>query len=174
MSKDKTLYPKTHILNPAIMGIDPGIATTGYGIIKYKANKIVAVDYGCIITSPKLSFSERLKKIHSELKKIIIRYHPSRIAIEELFFAKNVKTALKVGEARGVILLTVIQSKIPIFEFTPLEVKQAITGYGRASKQQIQKMIKILLNLKEIPKPDDAADALAIAICCGQTQEWNT
>ncbi|MBI4653297.1 crossover junction endodeoxyribonuclease RuvC [Candidatus Kuenenbacteria bacterium] len=160
-----------------IIGIDPGLATTGYGIIQVQSPKPMlskvepfkVQSYGCIYTNLKFSTIERLEKIHWELKKIIKKYRPDKIAVEELFFAKNVKTALKVGEARGVILLTIKQNKIPFFEFTPLQVKQAITGYGRASKDQIQKMIKVILNLKEIPKPDDAADALAIAITCAQT-----
>jgi len=152
-----------------ILGIDPGLAITGYGVIN-ETQKIELIDYGCIYTNLKFSTSERLKKIHQELKKIIKKYKPDKIAVEELFFAKNAKTALKVGEARGIILLTIKQNKIPLFEFTPLQVKQAVTSYGRASKQQIQQMIKAILNLKEIPKPDDAADALAIAITCAQTK----
>ncbi|MFH1838146.1 MAG: crossover junction endodeoxyribonuclease RuvC [Candidatus Kuenenbacteria bacterium] len=156
-----------------ILGIDPGLATTGYGIINETKQEMKLIVYGCINTVPSFSTIERLEKIHQELKKIIKKYKPDKIAVEELFFAKNAKTALKVGEARGVILLTIRQNKIPFFEFTPLQVKQAITSYGRASKQQIQKMIKIILNLKEIPSPDDAADALAIAITCAQTKEMN-
>lgn len=156
-----------------ILGIDPGLATTGYGIINETRNKkqeIELIVCGCINTSSKFSTIERLEKIYRELKKIIKKYKPDKIAVEELFFAKNVKTALKVGEARGVILLTIKQASVPFSEFTPLQVKQAITGYGRASKQQIQKMIKVLLKLQEIPKSDDAADALAVAITCAQTK----
>jgi crossover junction endodeoxyribonuclease RuvC len=149
-----------------ILGIDPGLATTGYGIIKSQKSKVKSQKFGCITTDSKLLTSERLEKIHKELKKIIKKYKPSKVAVEELFFAKNIKTAMKVGEARGVILLTAKEMKIPVFEFTPLQVKLAITGYGRASKIQMQKMVKVLLGLKEIPKPDDAADALAVAITC--------
>lgn len=154
-----------------IFGIDPGLATTGYGIIKtkIKSQKIELVDFGCIITKPGFSDDKRLGKIYKELKKIVKKHKPAKIVVEELFFAKNVKTALKVGEARGVILLAARELKVPVFEFTPLEVKLAITGYGRASKQQVQKMIKALLGLKEIPRPDDVADALAVAICCANT-----
>ena len=164
-----------------ILGIDPGLATTGYGIIEIKSqmsnvpvkrDQMSLVDYGCIITEPRFEIAERLEKIYKELKKIIKKYKPSRIAVEELFFAKNVKTAMKVGEARGVILLACREAKIPIFEFTPLQVKLAITGYGRASKSQMQKMVKILLDLEEIPKSDDAADALGVAICCMQTTQY--
>lgn len=131
------------------------------------------VDYGVIRTSTKLPFVERLNKIHKELKRIIKKYRPTRIAVEEIYFAKNAKTALKVGQARGVALLTTIQAKIPVYEFTPLQVKQAITGYGRASKSQMQKMVKVLLSLENIPKPDDAADALATAICCAHSRVIN-
>ncbi len=154
-----------------IFGIDPGLATTGYGVIKtkIKSQKIELIDFGCIITKSEFSDDKRLEKIYKELKKIVKKHKPAKIAVEELFFAKNVKTALKVGEARGVILLVAREVKVPVFEFTPLEVKLAITGYGRASKQQMQKMIKNLLGLKEIPKPDDVADALAVAICCANT-----
>ncbi|MEK9130149.1 MAG: crossover junction endodeoxyribonuclease RuvC [Patescibacteria group bacterium] len=158
-----------------ILGIDPGLAITGYGIINKaedKSQEIKLIDYGCIFTDLKLSTTERLEKIHCELTKILKKYQPDRVAVEKIFFAKNTKTALSVGEARGVILLTIEQKKIPFFEFTPLQVKQAVTSYGRATKQQIQQMVKIILNLKEIPKPDDAADALAIAITCLQTKKY--
>ncbi|MBU4331756.1 crossover junction endodeoxyribonuclease RuvC [Patescibacteria group bacterium] len=152
-----------------ILGIDPGIATTGWGVIRTEKNDVKLVNYGCIITSSKTAFSERLNLIHKKLKQIIKKHKPTKAAVEELFFAKNVKTALKVGEARGVILLTAIQTNLMIEEFTPLQVKQALCAYGRAEKAQVQKMVKLRLNLKDIPKPDDAADALAVAICCAQT-----
>ncbi len=148
-----------------ILGIDPGFAITGYGIIDARErNCPKMIDYGCIITDSKYKFSERLEILHTELDKIIKKHKPSLIAVEELFFCKNVKTALMVGHARGVILLAAIKNKIPLSELTPLQVKQGITGYGKADKGQMQKMVKIILGLKEIPKPDDAADALAIAI----------
>lgn len=151
-----------------ILGIDPGLATTGYGIIELKAKslKLKVIDYGCVRTSAKLLFAERLEIIYKELENLIKKYKPDKIVIEKIFFAKNVKTAMQVGEARGVVTLAAIQNKIPIFEFTPLQIKQALTGYGQASKDQVQKMVKTILDLKEIPKPDDAADALAIAITC--------
>ncbi|MCX5749967.1 MAG: crossover junction endodeoxyribonuclease RuvC [Candidatus Saganbacteria bacterium] len=147
------------------LGIDPGTATTGFGVIDENDNKLSLVDYGCIKTSPKNTASDRLKSISSELKKIIDKFKPENVAVEQLFFAANSKTAIKVGEARGVILLTAAQAGVKISEYTPLQVKQALTGYGRADKKQIQYMVKNLLKCKEIPKPDDAADALAIAIC---------
>ncbi|MGC9048761.1 MAG: crossover junction endodeoxyribonuclease RuvC [Patescibacteria group bacterium] len=154
-----------------ILGIDPGLATTGYGIIKLSMinNQLSMVDYGCIETSAKLSFAERLEIIYNELEKLIKKYKPDKIAIEKIFFAKNVKTAMQIGEVRGVATLVAVKNKTPLFEFTPLQIKQALTGYGQASKKQIQKMVKIILNFREIPKPDDAADALAVAIICANT-----
>jgi len=148
-----------------ILGIDPGIADTGYGIIIEKNNKFICLDYGSIKTNSKIAMAQRLEILNLELSKIIKKYNPKIIAIEQLFFCKNVKTALVVGQARGIILLTAKQHNLYIKEFTPLQVKQAVSTYGKADKSQIQKMVKILLNLKEIPRPDDAADALAIAIC---------
>jgi len=155
--------------NKIILGIDPGLATTGYGVVIKEKNNFLVVNYGTIDTLPKLKFAQRLEHIHQELSGIIKKYKPDIFGIEELFFAKNVKTALSVGQARGVMMLTAMQSKLDIYEYTPLQVKQALTGYGRADKNQIQQMVKIVLNLKQIPKPDDAADALAIAVCCGNS-----
>lgn len=152
-----------------ILGIDPGTATTGFGIIKSEKSNINLVYYGCIITSPRDSTAQRLKILYTELEKIIKKYKPDMAAIEDIFFFKNLKTAIKVSQARGVILLAGTQNKLAVCEYTPLQIKQAVTGYGRAEKMQVQKMIKIILNLKEIPKPDDAADALAVAICCANT-----
>lgn len=150
-----------------ILGIDPGYGITGFGVIKQikgKKDSFECLDYGVITTSSKLPFSKRLKHLHDDLKQIIKKYKPDVMGIEKLFFYKNVKTATDVGQARGVILLTAMQANLPIKEFTPLQIKQSITGYGRADKKQIQEMVKILLNLKRIPHPDDAADALAAAI----------
>jgi len=152
-----------------ILGIDPGFAITGYGIVEKIGNKYKHIANGVITTDSKLDFNERLKINHTELDKIIKQYKPDLFSIEELFFAKNTKTAINVAQARGVILLTAIQNNLKICEYTPLQIKQALTGYGRADKNQMQQMVKILLNLKEIPKPDDAADALAIAITCGNS-----
>ena len=149
-----------------ILGIDPGIADTGYGVIKKAKNgNLSCLDYGSIQTKAGIKLPVRLEIINKELEKIIDKYKPSLVGVEELFFCNNVKTALIVGQARGVVLLTAQKNKIPLVEFTPLQVKQAVSAYGRASKLQVQKMVKILLNLKEIPQPDDAADALAVAIC---------
>lgn len=159
-----------------ILGIDPGTATTGFGIIeKLKVHppaggqKLEVIDYGCIKTSADLTTAKRLKELHNQLTNLIKKFKPGIVAVEDIFFFKNLKTAIKVSQARGVILLTAAKSNIPIFEYTPLQVKQAITSYGRAEKIQVQKMVKILLDLKEIPKPDDASDALAVAICCANS-----
>ncbi len=151
-----------------IIGIDPGIATTGFGIIKKikgKKNKLKAIDYGCIETSPGFSDGERLKKINNELNKLIKKYQPDVLAVENIYFFKNLKTAMPVSQAKGVILLTAAKKKIPVYEFTPLQVKMTVVGYGKAEKKQVQKMIRVLLDLKEVPKKDDAADALGIALC---------
>lgn len=152
-----------------ILGIDPGTATTGYGIIKKSKDKLICVEYGCISTKKEDAFEKRLEKIYKETKGLIKKWKPDVAAIENLFFFKNEKTAFSVGQARGVILLAATKNNLKIFEATPLEVKQAVSGYGKADKIQVQKMVKMLLNLTEIPKPDDAADALAIAICCANT-----
>ncbi len=148
-----------------ILGIDPGFGRVGYGIIKKDTKgEWRMICFGCIETSAKKSFVERISQIHEELVGIIKKYQPTRMAVEELFFFSNVKTAIEVGQARGVILLTGVENGLPIDEFTPLQVKQAITGYGRADKKQMQEMVRILLRLKDIPKPDDCADALGAAL----------
>lgn len=147
-----------------VLGIDPGIAIVGYGIIDYIGNKFKVLDYGVIRTKSDLSYPERLELIFNELNQIISSYNIDEIAVEELFFCKNVKTAIDVAHARGVIVLCGQLNKKPIYEYTPLQVKQGVSGYGKADKRQVQEMVKLLLNLKTIPKPDDAADALAIAI----------
>ncbi len=156
-----------------ILGIDPGFAIVGYGIIeKDKRGDLKVIDYGAIVTSAKLPFVNRLAQIHKELKNIIKKYKISNMAVEELFFSKNVKTAIEVGQARGVIMLTGIQAGLEVEEYTPLEVKQAVASYGRAEKQQVQQMVKLLLNLKKIPRPDDVADALAVAICAASSVKF--
>lgn len=156
-----------------ILGIDPGIAITGYGIIKQTGNnQLSMIEYGCIRTSKKDEHADRLLKIYTDLRKIIKKHKLDTIAIENIYFAKNVKTAMKVSEARGVVALASCQSRAQIFEFTPLQVKQSLTGYGRATKVQVQKMVKLILKLENIPKPDDAADALAVAITCVQTKKY--
>jgi len=148
-----------------IMGIDPGIAITGYGIIERKGNDVVLLDCGSITTCSSIKIPERLSVIYNELTKIITEFKPSRVAIEELFFNKNAKTVMQVGQARGVSILAAANKGVQVWEYTPLEVKQSIVGYGRASKEQVQEMVRILLNLKKAPKPDDVSDALAIALC---------
>ncbi len=148
-----------------ILGIDPGIAIVGYGIVDINGNSISMVEYGCITTSSKSRLPDRLFFIMNEMTDIINEFKPEEMAIEELFFNKNTKTAITVAEARGVEILAAKQSGLEIYEYTPLQIKQAVVGYGRAEKQQVQEMVKILLNLSERPKPDDAADALAVAIC---------
>lgn len=152
-----------------ILGIDPGTAITGYGLIEKKSNKLDIIDYDCIRTSPNFTTAERLSQIEKQLTKLIKRYKPDRVAVEDIFFFKNLKTAVKVSQARGVVLAQAARLKLPVIEYTPLQVKQAVTSYGRAEKKQVQEMVKLILNLKEIPKPDDAADALAIAICCAHS-----
>ena len=156
--------------NMTILGIDPGIADTGYGIIKKTGDSFTFLDCGTIKTSAKNDLALRLQNLYTDISAIIKKHKPQQIGIEELFFAKNTKTAITVSHARGVILLASRKAKCEIKEFTPLQIKQAITGYGKADKNQIQEMVKTILNLDSIPKPDDASDALAIAICCGQTK----
>ena len=148
-----------------ILGIDPGIAIVGYGIIEYKNNKFKVIDYGAIFTPASTSTTKRLEKIYKGIDILIKNYNIDEVGIAELFFNINVKTAITVAQARGVILLACSHNDKPIYEYTPLQVKQGVVGYGRAKKLQVQQMVEIMLNLKEIPKPDDVADALAIAIC---------
>lgn len=150
-----------------ILGIDPGIAIAGYGIVECRGNNFQPIDYGVITTEANTPFPKRLKIIYDEMAKIIETFNPEDLAIEELFFNKNVKTAIKVGQARGVEILAGVNYGLNIYEYTPLQVKQGVVGYGRADKRQVQEMVKLLLNLKQIPRPDDAADALAVAICHG-------
>jgi crossover junction endodeoxyribonuclease RuvC len=169
-AKLNTMGTKKKKLN--ILGIDPGLAITGYAFIKEATPLLEVIDYGTITTPAKMVFSERLKNIHQDLDKLIRKFQPHIIAVESIYFAKNAKTALLVGQARGVILLTAILHKLPLYEFTPLQVKQAVCGYGQADKCQVQKMVKSILKLKEIPKPDDAADALAIALTCLQSKNY--
>ena len=152
-----------------ILGIDPGIAIVGYGVIEADRGNFKALDYGVITTPKEKSTPERLQMIEKALTQLIDRYKPENIALEELFFATNAKTAITVAEARGVLLLTAINKCGQLYEYTPLEIKQAITGYGKADKRQIQTMVKMLLKLKDIPRPDDAADALAVALTHAQT-----
>ncbi|HEY4720239.1 MAG TPA: crossover junction endodeoxyribonuclease RuvC [Anaerolineae bacterium] len=148
-----------------VLGLDPGTAITGYGLVREEDSQAVAVAHGVITTPSDQTLPDRLVTIYREITRLVEQYRPDHAAIEQLFFNKNVRTALAVGHSRGVVMLALAQANIRIFEYTPLEVKQAITGNGRADKRQIQEMIKLLLNLDQIPRPDDAADALAIAVC---------
>ena len=155
-----------------IVGFDPGLATLGYGVISVdKRSKAEMIDYGIVSTPKEENLAVRLAMLEKGVKQIIETFKPDEIAIEELFFAKNVKTGIAVAHARGVILLTAIKECGKIYEYTPLQIKQALTGYGRAEKNQIQQMVKTMLKLKGIPRPDDAADALAVALCHAQTNK---
>lgn len=148
-----------------ILGIDPGYGKIGYGVLEKNRNNYNTLDYGVIYTDKDLNLSKRLLKIKKDLKNLINFYKPDKAAVEELFFFKNVATAIQVGEARGVILLTLEEEGIPIYEYTPYQIKQAVTGYGHAEKGQIQRALKLILKLEKTPTPDDAADALAAAFC---------
>ncbi|MEN6314758.1 MAG: crossover junction endodeoxyribonuclease RuvC [Clostridiaceae bacterium] len=152
-----------------IMGIDPGFAITGYGIVKYEGNKFSPVEYGAVTTKASTPFAQRLLLLDGELTAIIEKYRPDAISVEELFFNKNIKTAIMAAHGRGIALAAAARSGAEVFEYTPLQVKQAVVGYGRAEKAQIQQMVKVILNLPCIPKPDDVADALAIAVCHGHS-----
>jgi len=156
-----------------ILGIDPGIGRCGWGVIENVGSKIRILNYGCIETSSKIETPQRLQEIYKQILKIISDYSPESLSIEELFFNTNAKTAFVVGQARGVILLAASQKNLTISIYTPLQVKIALTGYGRAEKNQVGQMVKILLSLKVIPKPDDAADALAIAITHAFSNKFN-
>jgi len=149
-----------------VVGIDPGTAITGYGIIREQENgDLEWVSHGVVKTPSNWDEPQRLLEIYHKLNDIFASYKPDCCAVEKLFFQKNVKTAILVGQGRGAALIAAAKAKLSVGEYTPLEIKQAVVGYGNADKQQVQKMVKILLNLKEIPRPDDAADALAVAIC---------
>lgn len=152
-----------------ILGIDPGTGILGFGLVDYEKGKLKLVDAGVIRTPVNHPDADRLLIIFDELKELIEEFKPDVMSVEKLFFAQNVTTAMTVAQARGVVLLLGKQYKLELHEFTPLQIKQAITGYGKADKKQMQEMVRVLLSLKEIPKPDDAADALAAAICCSMT-----
>ena len=148
-----------------VLGIDPGTARTGYGIIASEGSRLQLIDYGCYETINDRPLHQRLLLIHEGLTQIIEDHRPDAVGVERLFFNKNVQTAFAVGQARGVVLLAAAQHGLPIFEFGPHEVKMAVTGYGRAPKDQVQRMVQLMLSMREIPRPDDAADALAVAVC---------
>lgn len=149
-----------------VLGIDPGIGTTGYGIVGEDAQgDVVLVAYGAIETEPGRLMPERLHRLHTEITDLLRQYRPESVAIEQLFFGRNVTTAISVGQARGVVLLAAAQAGLAVYEYKPAEVKQALSGYGKADKHQMQEMVKLMLHLDHIPRPDDAADAVAIAVC---------
>lgn len=148
-----------------VLGIDPGYAIVGFGVIKYEANRFSVIDYGAITTPAGMPFVERLDIIYKELNELFKKYKPEAMAIEKLFYNTNAKTVIDVAQARGVTVLAAYQNNAEIFEYTPLQVKQSVVGYGRAEKKQVQEMIRVILNLEKVPKPDDTADALAMAIC---------
>lgn len=152
-----------------ILGLDPGYAITGYGVINFHKGQMQVLDYGVISTKAGTAFEKRLLSIYDKIKELIEIYKVDIMAVEEIFFVKNMTTAIGTSHARGVCILAAAQKKIPIFEYTPLQIKMALTSYGKANKKQIQYMVKLLLNLNELPKPDDAADALAVAICQANT-----
>jgi len=147
-----------------ILGIDPGLATLGRGVIEAERGRQRLINYGCILTTPQQRFPERLRQIGEDMRSLLSLYKPDEIAFEELFFAKNVTTALTVGAARGVAISACADYTDRLYEYTPMQVKQAIVGYGKAEKQQIQQMVKMLLHMEDIARPDDAADAIAIAL----------
>ena len=156
-----------------ILGIDPGSVITGFGAIETENRKTCLIGCGCIRTKAKTPFAERLRKIYGELAETLSHYHPDEVAVEEVFYSNNVKTALKIGHARGVILLAAADAGLPIAEYSPREVKQAVVGSGSASKQQVQFMVKNILTLKEAPQPYDATDALAVALCHAHRLKMN-
>lgn len=148
-----------------ILGIDPGYAIVGFGVINFENNKFSVIDHGAIFTEACMPFERRLEIIYDDLNIIIKKYSPDAMAIEKLFYNTNAKTVIDVAQARGVIVLAAHKNHVPVFEYTPLQVKQSVVGYGRAEKKQVQEMTRIILKLEKVPKPDDTADALAMAIC---------
>lgn len=157
-----------------VLGLDPGTATTGWAILEDQCGKLTPIAFGHISTSKEKSESERILEINTDLAKIIAKYSPNEVAIEKLFFFKNKKTIISVGQSRGALLLTLEQKGVKIFGYTPLQVKQAITGYGKADKHQVQLMAKNILGLTSVPKPDDVADAIAVAICHLNSRKLNS
>jgi len=156
-----------------VLGLDPGLATTGYGLAEGDGQRLTPLAYGVVRTPAHQPLAERLVLLHDELSGLLAQYRPQVAAVEELFFENNARTAMQVGQARGVLLLTLAQAGIAVAEYTPMQIKQAITGYGGADKHQIQQMVTLLLGLEAIPTPDDAADALAIAVCHLHSAYWN-
>ena len=158
--------------NIRILGVDPGYAIVGFGVLDYDGVRFTPIEYGAILTEAHTPFPDRLKAIHTDMEFIFEKYAPECMAIEKLYFTSNQKTGIDVAQARGVTVLSAAERSVPIFEYTPLQVKSAVVGYGKAEKKQVMEMTRQLLNLAQIPKPDDAADALAIAICHGHSTRW--
>ncbi|HDP69548.1 MAG TPA: crossover junction endodeoxyribonuclease RuvC [Actinobacteria bacterium] len=156
-----------------ILGLDPGLAVTGFGVINCEGNKLKPISYGCIRTEANLPLPSRLERIFKDIEDIIEKYNPHQAAVEQLYFNSNARSAFAVGQARGAALLAIAKSKLDVSDYTPLQVKQAVVGYGRADKSQVQDMVKIILSMSERPKPDDAADALAVAICHAHSRKMN-
>lgn len=167
MAKECSEYPERG-LALRILGIDPGFGRSGYGVIEVQGQKQTALVYGCVETAPHTATGVRLKEIYERMRTIMESYKPDIVAIEQLFFARNVSTAFTASEARGVVVLAAELAGIAQVQYTPLQVKQAVVGYGRAEKSQVQEMVRVLLGLRELPKPDDAADALAVALTHAQ------
>lgn len=155
-----------------LLGIDPGVAITGYSIVEEISNDFCLIDSGCIRTKSDLPPEQRLEAIYNRVTELITEFKPQALSIEKIFFSKNVRTAFQVGEARGVIILAASKSSLTLFEYTPLQVKQAVAGYGKADKGQVQRMVKMLLRLTEIPAVDDEADAMAVALCHLQNRRY--
>jgi crossover junction endodeoxyribonuclease RuvC len=153
-----------------VLGIDPGTAATGYGLVERLGSRLRAIDYGCVETRPDQELPQRLLEIHRAVSQLIELHQPALLGVERLFFNRNVQTAFAVGQARGVVLLAAAQHGLPVFEYGPHEVKMAVTGYGRAGKEQVQRMVQVVLGMPAVPRPDDAADALAVAICLAHAQ----
>lgn len=148
-----------------VLGVDPGLATTGYGLVRETEDGLQAVAYGVVTTCAKDTLPERLQQLYKELSTLLQTHRPDEGAVEELFFSRNVRTAMSVGQARGVVLLAMADAGLPVTDYTPLTIKQAVSGFGGADKAQMQTMVRMLLRLESLPRPDDAADALAVAIC---------
>jgi crossover junction endodeoxyribonuclease RuvC len=151
---------------PVIIGIDPGLASSGWGIVEKKDNRVFYRAHGCIETSPREPHSERLLTIYREIKKVVKKWKPEACAVETLYFARNARSAMPVGEARGVLCMAMAEAGLPVFEYQPNQIKLAVTGVARAEKEQVQEMVRLILGLEAIPRPDHAADALGAAICC--------
>lgn len=153
-----------------ILGIDPGYAIVGYGVVEYLSGRFIPIGFGVITTPAAVEMTTRLEMIYEDINTVLVQYQPQAIAMEQLFFTNNVTTGMAVAQARGVILLAARQHRVPVYEYTPMQVKQSVVGYGRAEKAQVMEMTRCILALKSAPRPDDTADALAVAICHGHTR----